>query len=210
MDNPTLLPGQGGFSPSPWSLGIFYCLLLFLGSGPGGVTLRKWHLYLPSSHNWNESHETNQQVLRMPVTSVSCRYIPILGWPAFYLYNVSPPELIPFQLLNHFCCLYWIPSSLEFLFSQSAEISKQSADVTSSSCIRGFTEGGPLHFANCLEIPSASNIQVSVLIWRAELLVLPAHYPKASSSTSAFLFTASERHPPIRSKVPQWHSHLWN
>lgn len=93
----------------------------------------------------NESHRTSQQVLRMPLTSVSCRSVPILEWRVLYLHNVSPPELIPFNSLIISAAYIEFPqvsnpSPPPLRVQKSAN---STADVTPSSSIRGLTEGEP-------------------------------------------------------------------
>lgn len=144
----------------------------------------------------------------MPVTSVSCRYIPILEWHVLYLHNAFPLELIPstpssFLLL----VLNSLKSRILFFSECRSQQTVLQMSLPPPALQTGFTEGSA-HFANGLKIPSVNNIQVLFSSGGQSFGFSQLIIPKTDLPTAAFLLTVSRRHPPNGSKGPQGHSRL--
>lgn len=73
----------------------------------------------------------------MPVTSVSCRYVPRLEWHVLYLHNAFPLELIPFNSLIIPAACIEFPQVYNSFFLGVQESANSIVDVTSSSSITG-------------------------------------------------------------------------
>lgn len=88
---------------------LFLCLLLLLGQKPGWMTLRMLHYHL----GMNGSCTIPRELCYSHTCNAS---------NAYFILKCFSPRVDPLQLLSHFCCLYWIPSSLRFSFPRAAGI----------------------------------------------------------------------------------------